>query len=103
MTLYIPIRDPQEPDSSEDLRSTRFKRRARLVDIIQASAGPERTRWQIGLTIASLSLMGVIVARLVYFLSGVSGSPMDLEYLSAGSALSIAWFIAIVLVTPGSI
>lgn len=88
-----------EPASAQ----ARVKRRPRLVDIILVSGDEDRKRWKVGLTLACLCLIGVIAARMGYFALGIASAPVDMYYLGAGFLVAIAWFVAVVLISPKSI
>ena len=89
---YLKYKDPNGPAPADPHGD----------DILLAGSAGARRAWRIGFAIAFLCLLGVVAARLMLFVAGVSGLRDDTAwaYLACGLVLSVSWLIAAWLITP---
>jgi len=76
-----------------------------LVDAMGAAGSRERRRWQLGLTLATLCVLGAIVARWMFYSTAFSmavAAPTR-AYLLFGLVNSVVWTIAVFLILPSSL
>ncbi len=89
---YLKYQDPKRPTPTDPQGD----------DILLAGGAGARRLLRTGFAIAFLCLVGVVAARLMLFVTGVSGLREDFAwaYIACGLVLSFLWLIAAWLMTP---